>query len=103
MLVQTISRNHSAGDDDLRHAHRLSERFARYFQAIVHVQWTLSAEGQRRIAACQLQGRSGFYRAAADTGDFRKSIDLAFDRVVKQRRRRKVISLRRARTSQKAN
>jgi ribosome-associated translation inhibitor RaiA len=100
--IQTISRNNAAGSNDQRYAQWLSESFSRYFRTILQVHWTLSAQGERCVAACHLHAKSGIYHAVATSKNFRKSLDLVFERILKQRRRRKGISLQQVRTGLKS-
>lgn len=74
----------------LRH---VSARLPRYFHDIVSVEWDLTTDGRDQVAACKVHSKSGYYRAEVASDRLGKSIDEAFDKIVRQRRRRKVMRL----------
>jgi len=76
----------------------LSRRFARYFKRIESVAWELEKQGHEYVASCCIHSRTGYYRATAQSKDFRSCIDLVMDKIVKQRRRRKSIYVRKRRS-----
>lgn len=66
---------------------KLSERLKRYFKRIVALEWDFSADGRACVAVCRVHSASGYYRAKTQASRFGEAADLAFDHLVRQRRR----------------
>ncbi len=81
------------------YARRLSRRFDRYFRRVVSVDWVLDSESHERVVRCRVHSRSGFYRVLVHSSAYRRAMDLAFDKLVRQRRRMKAIRENRRRAS----
>lgn len=67
----------------------LSEDLAGYFRSVQQVQWDLEAEDRGVIARCRVHARSGVYRAHARADRAVAALDAVFEKIVKQRRRKK--------------
>lgn len=74
-----------------RRLYRLSSRLFRYFNEIVSIEWNLSREGRGHRAACKVHSKSGYYRVQVVSDDLAAATLQALDKIVRQRRRRKVI------------
>jgi ribosomal subunit interface protein len=100
LMIATIDcRNSNATWQQKQSIQVLSERSARYFKRIESVAWELEKQGREYVASCCIHSRTGYYRATARSKDFRSCIDLAMDKIAKQRRRSKSIYVRKRRSS----
>ncbi|GEM_PF-2754924 len=61
------------------------------FLDIISLRWNMNSHKSKIMVKCQLHSASGFYRAQAQTENFKKSVDLVLERIVKQRKRKKGI------------
>jgi ribosome-associated translation inhibitor RaiA len=94
MATRIVTRHEHLTEDERVRLRELSGRISRYFRDVVSLEWTLTNEGPDRIASCRVHSRSGYYGARASSDAMGKSIDQALDRVIRQRRRRKVVAKR---------
>jgi ribosome-associated translation inhibitor RaiA len=97
MIAMIDFRNSNATRLQKQSIQALSRRFARYFKQIQSIAWELEKRGHEYSASCHIHSGTGYYRATAQSKNFRSCIDLVRDRLAKQRRRRNNIYVRRRR------
>ena len=91
MPFKVIAKNGALTPAERRRLFEVSARLGRYFRNIVNIEWILSTERRDCLVACRVHSKSGYYRARARSNGFGESIDQAVDKVVRQRRRRKMM------------
>ncbi len=77
----------------------LSEDLAGYFRSLRQVEWDLEAEDRGVVARCRVRAQSGLYRAHARAEHAGQALDEVFEKIVKQRRRKKRLRLSKRRKS----
>lgn len=99
MLMKFAALAEALSRTDERRLYRLSSRLSRYFRDIVTIEWSLSRQGRRHVAACKVHATSGYYRAQVISGQLGTSIGQTLHKLVRQRRRQKAVgkTLRRIR------
>lgn len=99
MLMKFAALGDALSRTDERHLYRLSSRLSRYFRDIVTIEWNLSRQGRRHVAACKVHATSGYYRAEVISGRLSTSMGKTLHKLVRQRRREKAVgrTLRRIR------
>jgi ribosome-associated translation inhibitor RaiA len=70
-----------------RRLREVGERLKRYFRSAITLHWDLGVDGPSFVASCRVHSRSGYYRARATADRLGEAIDIAFERVTRQRRR----------------
>lgn len=69
----------------------LSHQLDGYFRDIISARWNLSRTHQTVTTRCSLHSRSGYYRAQASGKTIENSLNLIWEKLAKQRRRKKEI------------
>lgn len=91
MSMRFVALDQTLSWADERRLYRLSARLSRYFGEIVMIEWHLSREGRRHVAACNVHARSGYYRAQVLSERLSTAVGRALDKLVRQRRRQKIM------------
>jgi ribosome-associated translation inhibitor RaiA len=68
----------------------LNGRMARYFRKLLSLTWTFSGTKDACTVSCSVHSQSGYFRARVTAERAGAAMDLAFDKVVRQRRRERV-------------
>lgn len=70
-----------------RRINLLNTRMQRYFRHIIALSWDLQKTGRAFEACCHVHAGSGYYRAHVTADRAGTAMDLAFEKIVRQRRR----------------
>lgn len=76
--------------DEQTRLRTLNRRMARYFRKMLTLSWGFSGSSKACTARCSVHSQSGYFRAHATAGRAGAAMDLAFEKVVRQRRREHV-------------
>lgn len=71
----------------------LNTKMQRYFRRIIALSWDFQRTGRSFEARCHVHAGSGYYRAHVTADRAGTAMDLAFDRIVRQRRRARAKSV----------
>ncbi len=93
MDLRIVTRNAELTPAEQRRLRDLNARMTRYFRKIVTVSWTFSAAAVGFTAGCSIHSQSGYYRSRASAEKIGAAMDMAFEKVVRQRRRKRVKSV----------
>ena len=91
MIITTSTRNIILLTRDKLYLESLSKQLSHHFVNVISLRWKIETDHEDIIVKCQLHSKSGYYRAHAKEGTIRKAVDLVFNKITKQRRRKKVI------------
>lgn len=98
MTITLATRDLSLSPAMRERAESLAQRFSHYFTSVQRVEWGFSRDADDVVVSCRIHSRSGYYRASARASSVRTGLDLAVEKVLKQRRRKKVVLQRRRRS-----
>src|SRR5271154_7566263 len=92
MTMQTTITVHHV---DLTPAERLwlseiNKRMQHYFRSLISLRWDIRESARFYATSCNVHAGSGYFRAQASANRVGAAMDLAFDKVVRQRRRARV-------------
>lgn len=76
-----------------RRLSEISERLSRYFRSVSTVRWVIGHVANFYTVSIKVHARSGYYYARAEADRVGQGIDQAFDKIVRQRRRKRVATL----------
>jgi ribosome-associated translation inhibitor RaiA len=68
----------------------LDGRMSRYFRKLLSMTWTFSGTKDACTASCGVHSQSGYFRSRVTAERAGAAMDLAFEKVVRQRRRERV-------------
>ena len=77
-----------------RHLVALNSRMERYFRKLMTLSWGVRESAREYSVGCTVHSLSGYYRARATAASVGSAVDLAFERIVRQRRRKQAAQLR---------
>lgn len=72
----------------------LNARLQRYFRKLVTLSWEIRDSAHQYVVRCSVHSLSGYYRARASADSAGAALDQVFDKLVRQRRRTRAISIR---------
>lgn len=90
MDIRISTKNVELTPGEQRRLRKLNERMARYFRKFLGLSWGFSSTKNACTASCSVHSQSGYFRSRATADRAGAAMDLAFDKVVRQRRRQHV-------------
>ena len=93
MHTMLTIRHASLTPAERRRLSEINERLRRYFRSVLTIRWVINQVGHIYAVTMEVHARSGYYLARSHADRLAKSVDQAFDKIVRQRRRNRVATL----------
>jgi ribosomal subunit interface protein len=90
MDIKLQTRNIDLTPAEQRRLRELNKRMSRYFRKILAVSWTFADSSSGATASCSVHAQSGHYRSKVSAERAGAAMDMAFDKIIRQRRRTRV-------------
>ena len=91
MITRIIAEHEPLTESEQRRLEQATAHISHYFRDILSIEWHVSRQGHDRLVSCMVHSGSGYYRAQVGSDVIEASIGQAIDKIIRQRRRRKVI------------
>lgn len=91
MIVTVALKDLTLSKPDKTMLEVFSHQFEGCFRDIVSVRWNVARTHQTITVKCTVHSRSGYYRAQSSSLNIENSLNLIWDKLTKQRRRKKEI------------
>jgi ribosome-associated translation inhibitor RaiA len=89
MIITASTQKLKLKDEEKAYIDSISNRLTERFLHIFSLRWKLTSEKSNIIVKCLIHSQSGYFHARATAGKLKYAVDLVFEKILSQRKKKR--------------